>query len=135
VDWIVRLARLSGATVTVLAVVPPVPAMYGRHLCAQQGVDALLTTNTTLGRQMRWVAQWLVDWEVEATLLLRQGMPDQEIRREVAQGDYDLIAVADQPREWWRRCLARDWMASLLSWADQPVLIAKPFDGARDYAD
>jgi nucleotide-binding universal stress UspA family protein len=125
VDWVVRLARPSAASVTVLTVVPPVPALYGHRLCTQHGLDALLTTNTTLGRQMRRVTQWLVDWEVESTLRLRQGMPDQEIRHEVAQGDYDLIALADQPGEWWQRYLVRDWVASLLSWADRPVLIAK----------
>jgi len=127
VDWAVRLARPSGASVTALTVVAPAPAMYGRYARMQPGLDAVLTTNTPLGQQMRRVARWLVDWEVQATLLLRQGMPDQEIRRELAQGDYDLIAVADQPSEWWRRCLTRDWVASLPSWADRPVLIAKPF--------
>jgi nucleotide-binding universal stress UspA family protein len=100
--------------------------MYGRLMCMQQGLDALLTTNTTLGRQMHRVAQQLVDWEVESTLRLRQGVPDQEIRREVAQGEYDLVAVAEQPSEWWRRCLVKDWVASLLSRVDRPLLIVKP---------
>lgn len=134
-DWAVRLARPSGASVTALAVTPPAPAMYGQCARMQQGLDAVLATSTPLGRQMRRVARWLVEWDVRATLLLRQGMPDHEIRREVAQGDYDLIVVSDQYNEWWRRCLNRDWSACLPVWADQPVLFAKPLGGARDCAD
>ena len=135
VDWVVRLAWLSGALVTVLTVVPPVPAMYGRYPRMQQGLNALLTTNTSLGRQMRRVSQQFVNWEVEATLLLRQGIPDQEIRSEVVKGDYDLIAVADQSCGGWRHWLMRDWIASLLSWVDKPVLIAKNFGGVPLYGD
>jgi nucleotide-binding universal stress UspA family protein len=125
-DWVVRLARPSRAVVTVLTVVPPVPAMYNGYARMRQGLDTLLTTDTALGKHMRWVAQWLVEWELEVTLRLRQGAPDQEIRREVTQGDYDLIALADQPRSKWRRWLVGDWVTSLLSWAERPVLIAKP---------
>jgi nucleotide-binding universal stress UspA family protein len=134
-DWAVRLARPSGASVTALAVIPPLPAMYSRHVRMQQGLDAVLATNTPLGQQMRQVARRLVDWGVEATLLLRQGLPDQEIHREVVQGDYDLIVVADQTGAWWQRCLSRDWAASLSSWAERSVLLAKPFSGARGRAD
>jgi nucleotide-binding universal stress UspA family protein len=126
VDWVVRLARPSGAAVTVLAVVPPLPAMYNRRARMQQGLDALLTTDTALGWQMRRVARWLVDWEVEGRLRLRQGALDHQIRREVAEGDHDLIAVAAKPYGLWRRWLLRDSVASLLRWADRPVLIAKP---------
>ena len=105
-DWIVRLARPCGARVTVLAVVPPVPAMYDRCTRMQQGLDALLTTDTVLGRQMHRVAQRLVDLKVDATLRLRQGAPDQQIQLEVAEGNYDLITVAARPRSWWRRWLS-----------------------------
>jgi len=126
VDWTVRLARSSGAPVTVLAVVPPVPAMYNRFARMQQGLDTLLTTETPLGQSMRRVARWLVEWEVEGTLRLRQGAPDEQIHREVAEGDYDLITVAARPNDRAARWLLGDRIRSLLCWADRPVLIAKP---------
>jgi nucleotide-binding universal stress UspA family protein len=126
VDWTVRLARPSGALVTVLAVVPPVPAMYNGFARMQQGLDALLTTETALGQSMRRMARWLVEWEVEGTLRLRQGAPDEQIRREVAEGDYDLITVAARPDDRAVRWLLGDRVKSLLCWADRPVLIAKP---------
>ena len=135
VNWAVRLAQPSGATVTVLAVVPPVPAMYDRCKRMQVSLDALLTTDTALGRQMRQVAQCLVDWDLEATLRLRQGAPDEQIRCEVAEGDFDLIAVATQPHGRWRRWLMRDQVLSLLRWADRPVLVARPSGRGHDLAD
>ncbi len=135
VNWAVRLAQPSGATVTVLAVVPPVPAMYDRCKRMQVRLDVLLTTDTALGRQMRRVAQCLVDWDVEATLRLRQGAPDEQIRCEVTEGDFDLIAVATQPHDQWRRWLMRDQVLSLLRWADRPVLVARPSGKGHDLAD
>jgi len=126
VDWAVRLARPSQATVTVLTIVPPIPAMYNRLACIPQGLDALLTTDTVLGRQLRGVARRLVEWEVEGTLRLRQGIPDHEMYREVAQGDYDLLVLAGPAGAGWRRWLKGDWADLLLQWADRPVLLAKP---------
>ncbi len=129
VDWIVRLAQPSGARVTVLAVVPPVPVMYYGCTRMQQGLDALLTTDTVLGRQMQRMAQQLVGSQVDATLQLREGAPDRQIQQEVSEGDYDLVTVAARPRSWWRRWVLGDWVSPLLSWAVRPVLVAKPRAG------
>jgi len=124
VDWILRLARPSGAAVTALAVLPPVPAMYDQCARMQPGLDKLLSTDTALGRQMHRIARRLVDWEVKGTLRLRQGVPNQEIQLEVTREDYDLIVLAGRHRAAWRRWLIRDWVDSVLSWADRPVLVA-----------
>lgn len=126
IDWVVRLAAVSGAAVTVLAVVPPVPAMYGRRAGMDQGVAVLLASATPLGQQLRRAAQRLVDSEIEGTLRIRQGPPDWQICREMIQGDYDLIAAAAKPCRWWMRCLEGDLIDSLLHKADRPVLIARP---------
>jgi nucleotide-binding universal stress UspA family protein len=125
-DWVVRLAASSGSAVTILAVVPPVPAMYGQRAGMAQGLGALLASATPLGRQMRQAAQRLVDSEIEGTLRMRQGPPDWQICREIVQGDYDLIAAAAKPCRWWMRCLEGDPIDSLLHKADRPVLIARP---------
>jgi nucleotide-binding universal stress UspA family protein len=125
-DWVVRLVASSGSAVTVLAVVPPVPAMYGQRTGMDQGLAVLLASATPLGRQMRRAARRLVDSEIEGTLRLRQGPPDWQICREIIQGDYDLIAAAAKPCRWWMRCLEGDPIDSLLHKADRPVLIARP---------
>ncbi len=126
VDWVSLLARQSRSAVTVLAVVPPVPAMYGQRARMDQGLPALLTTETVLGQHLRRVAHHLVDWEIEGTLRLRQGPPDWQIRCEIAKGDYDLIALTARPRQWWLRWLEGDLVGLLLRWTERPVLIAKP---------
>lgn len=125
VDWAVRFARPAGATVTVLAAVPPVPLMYSGADSMQHGLAALLATNTPLGLQMRQAAQRLVDWEIEGTLRLREGAPDYQIRRELVEGDYDLITITAETHGKWLGRLVGDVIGPLLRWADRPVLIAK----------
>jgi nucleotide-binding universal stress UspA family protein len=126
VDWAIRLAQPSGSAVTVLAVVPPVPAMYGRQARLDQGLPLLLSSATPLGQQMGQAARRLVECEIEGTLKLRQGPPDWQICCEIVKGDYDLIALAAKPCRWWLRWLEGDVVLPLLSKADRPLLIARP---------
>jgi nucleotide-binding universal stress UspA family protein len=126
VDWVLRLVRQSGSAVTVLAVVPPISDMDDRRTYLDQGLPALLTTDTPLGRQMRQVIRHLVDRGIETTLRLRQGPPDWQIRREVAEGDCDLIAIAVRPDFWLLHRLGGDFLDHLLRWSDRPVLVARP---------
>jgi nucleotide-binding universal stress UspA family protein len=125
VDWALCLAGSGGATVTVLAVVPPVPAMYKGLSRLEGGLAELLTTDTALGRQMRCVAQQLVDRGIEGKLHLRQGAPVWEVRREAAEGGYDLIAVAAPHRDGLRRWFLGELTTSLLRVVDRPLLIAR----------
>ena len=81
----VRLARLSGATVTVLAVVPPGP---------ENSLAALLTTPSTAVSQ---AARQLVQAGIAATLRLRQGSLDCQLHREVIETDYDLVLIGSKP--------------------------------------
>jgi nucleotide-binding universal stress UspA family protein len=125
-DWVARLAKPSGSAVTVLAVVPPVPAMYGGRAGLDQGLPVLLKGNTPLAQQMCRAARRLVEFGIEGTLRLRQGAPDWQIGREIAEGDYDLIALAAKSRCWWLRWLEGDSVDPLLCRVDRPVLIARP---------
>jgi hypothetical protein len=126
VDWALRLGRASAAAVTALAVVPPVPAMYHGLGRMEQGMTALLATDTALGRRMHQVARRLAQCQVEGTLRLRQGAPDQQIGREVTEGGHDLVVMATRPCPWWLRQLRGDPICSLLSRVDRPVLLAEP---------
>ena len=126
VDWIVRLARLSGATATVFTVVSPVPAMYRGMARMQQGLTSLLAGDDTLGRQVRRAVQQLADWKIENTLRLCQGSPDLLICHEMVEGNYDLVVVAAECHNRWLRFLMGELVVPMLRWADQPVLIARP---------
>lgn len=125
VDWTLRLACQSTAAVAVLAVVPPVPAMYHGLSRMEQTLRSLLTTDTALGCQMRQVARRLVESGVHATLRLRQGALDEQICRETVEGDHDLIVMSTRPCRWWLRQLKGDPICSLLSRVDRPVLLAE----------
>lgn len=126
VDWALRLCRPSTAAVTALAVVPPVPAMYHGLPRMEQSLASVLGSDTALGRQMHHVARRLVECQVDGTLRLRQGALDQQICREVAEGDHDLIVMATRPCRWWLRQLKGDPICSLLSRVDRPILLAEP---------
>jgi nucleotide-binding universal stress UspA family protein len=127
VDWLVRLAQPSKTVATVLALVPASAAMYQHAVTYMPyGLADWLATDTPLGRQLRRITQQLVNWEVEGTLRFRQGSPSQQIQREVAEGNYDLITVAADSPDWWLRRLLGEVVNPLLHWADRPVLIARP---------
>jgi nucleotide-binding universal stress UspA family protein len=126
VDWTVRLAQPSGATVTVLAVAPDMPAMCREAVRAQYGLADWLATDTILGRQLRRIAQRLDHWGTAGTLRFRQGPPDRQIEYEVIEGDYDLIIIAPDPPGMWLRRLQGELVGPLLGKTDRPVLIAKP---------
>jgi nucleotide-binding universal stress UspA family protein len=126
VDWALRLGRAARGTVTVLAVVPPAPAMYDQRERLGYSLPALLSSDSVLARQLRGICRRLVDWEVEGALRLRQGVPEQQIRREVIEGDYDLLVMAAPSQARWRRYLEGDLVGSLLRWAGRPLLFARP---------
>jgi nucleotide-binding universal stress UspA family protein len=126
VDWALRLACPSTASVTVLAVVPPVPAMYHGLSRMEQTLRSLQRTDTALGCQMRQAARRLVASGVDSTLRLRQGGAEQQICREMDERDYDLAIMATNPCRWWLRQMKGDPICSLLKWARWPVLFVEP---------
>jgi nucleotide-binding universal stress UspA family protein len=126
VDWALRLARPAVADVTVLAVVPPVPGMYRGLSRMEQTLRSLLTTDTALGNQMRQAGARLVEAGVESTLRLRQGSPEHQVCREVAESAHDLIVMATNPCRWWLRRLKGDPVCWLLSRIDRPLLFVEP---------
>lgn len=131
VDWVVRLAQSADATVTILAVVPPVPAMYHGLSRMQQDLSTLLEANTELGRQMRHVARRLVDENVDAKLRLRQGRVDWEVQHEIIEADYELVVMTGDGRRRLGSRLSGGLVGSLLSKIDRPFLIATPAYSAQ----
>lgn len=125
VDWVIRLAQASGGAVTVLAVQPPLSGADSQALTGG-GLSDWLTTDTPLGQQLRRIAQQLVTWEIQGKLRFRQGLPEWQIKAEVAEGEPDLIILAADPDDWWLRRILGRLVGPLLDWADRPVLIAKP---------
>jgi len=124
-DWVVRLARPSGAAVTVLTVTPPMPVMYQYGRQMRPGLDVVMASDTTSGIWLRKLAKRLDKWDISGSFHLRQGEADWQIRQEVEEGDYDLIIVGAEPNQRFTRWLFGGVVGPLLRWADRPVLIAK----------
>jgi nucleotide-binding universal stress UspA family protein len=129
VAWAELLARKSGGRATILAVTPPVPAMYAGLRAMDHGLAAVLSTDTPLGHQMRQASRKLVESGIETTLKLREGGPDWQVSLEAVQGEYDLVVLAAQAgRPCWR-WLERGLVGEVVRSLDRPVLIAKPAPG------
>jgi nucleotide-binding universal stress UspA family protein len=92
----------------------------------EQGLTALLNTDTALGREMRRIARQLSDWEIDGTLRLRQGAPGWQLRLEVSAGHYDLVVMGADRSNRCLRWLIGGHTTPLLRLTSQPVLIAKP---------
>ncbi|MBN1146305.1 MAG: universal stress protein [Anaerolineales bacterium] len=121
--WAIRLAKASGAHVTILPVISPAPVVYSQMEAA---LPALLNSDCALGRKLRWAARRLVEWKIESTIHLRREIPGEQIRCEIVEGDHDLIVIPVEPRNLFDRWLLGELISPLLNWADRPILIAKP---------
>ena len=86
------LARLSGAAVTVLAVVPHGPPRSPSD--DEDDLATLLTTGSTVVGQ---AARHLVQAGIPATLRLRQGSLAHQLHHEVIGTDYDLVLIGSKP--------------------------------------
>jgi nucleotide-binding universal stress UspA family protein len=88
--WALRLARPSAAALTLLAIAPPQLQTGGESL-----LYLWLSTlgDAAVGRYLRRIARLVVDAGIQGRLRLRQGEPGQEIGREVAEEEYDLIVM------------------------------------------
>jgi nucleotide-binding universal stress UspA family protein len=126
IEWLVRLAQRCAASVTLLPIVPSLPAMYSLGNQIYAGPDVLLSSNTATGQQLRQVAHQLNQNLIEGELRLRQGEPDWQIRDEVIEGNYDLILIGEEPHGRVFRLLMGEIVSHLLSWVERPLLIAKP---------
>lgn len=122
--WGVRLARPSGAAVTVLAVQPTLSGLTSRAL-AKAGLADWLTSETPLGCQLRQITRERVDGDHEGRLRFRDGSPDEQIRHEVFESEPDLIIIAADSPNWLMRRVPGPLIGPLLGWADRPVLVAR----------
>jgi nucleotide-binding universal stress UspA family protein len=124
--WLAHLVQPGKMDVTILPLVPSLPAMYSLGNRVQTGLDVLLSPSTPSGNYLRYVAQQLKHWQIDGNLHLRQGDPDRQIRDEVAEGAYDLVVIGAEPHGQFYRALLGEMVKPLLRWIDRPLLIARP---------
>lgn len=125
--WAIRLAQASGAAITVLALIPQTSPMPSREARLQQDLAILFAHHTPLEQQMQHFSQQLQDAGLEASLRLRPGSPDRQIRAELSAQPYDLVITAAESKNWWLRRLLGESVEPVLRRANCPVLITKPY--------
>lgn len=118
-----RLAEEAGASVTVLHVTDPVPAMYTGLNAMDESLTELLQTDTPTARYLRWSADYLDRHGVDAQVVMRQGVAPEEILREARRGDYDLIVMGASTKGTLQRALSERVNQRILDEAPCPVLI------------
>jgi nucleotide-binding universal stress UspA family protein len=124
-EWALRLALVCDAPVTVLVISPAAPIMYREGGQVQTPLELLLTIDSPIGVQIRRVLRRLRDAGVEGRLQQHKGTPDEQIEREIAVGDHDLVIIAAEKRsKLWRWWLG-ELVEPLLRWLDRPILIVR----------
>ena len=123
-DWTVHLAQAAGSHVTILAVVPPVPAMYAHQARLSNDLPSLLTARSPLGRHLSCMAHKLADLRLEGTLRLRQGARDWQVRRDIEEANYDLVVLGLRSSPAWYESIQGGLVKLLLHHAGRPLLVS-----------
>jgi nucleotide-binding universal stress UspA family protein len=124
-EWTIRLAQALEADITVLVVSPAAPAMYREGGRVQASLDLLLATDAPIGIQLRRVIRRLQEADIEGRLQQHRGAPNEQIEREIAAADHDLVVIAaEKQSKFWRWWLG-ELVEPLLRWLDRPILIVR----------
>ena len=126
IAWVVQVALKSGASVTTLPLLAPLPPIFDGITLDQRSLVYLLGSTCPLGESLRRVSQYLAEQDIQGTLRLREGSIIEQIRQEVEECDYDLVVIAADTGRSIMRWIMGELVNPLLSLAEVPVLIAKP---------
>lgn len=129
--WAERFGVAANAHVSILPVVPPWPSLHRLSRSVQPKPGVLLAQGTPSGTLLAAMTQRLYRQHLSATISLRQGEPDWQIRFEVESGDPDLVIIAAETHSRLLRFLGGELVAPLLRWIDRPLLISVADSQAR----
>ena len=121
-----ELAKASGADVTLLHVITPIPSMYTGMDEIEETLEELLQTDTPTARHLRATAAILAESDIHAHMEVRQGDVTEEILQLSSAGHYDLILVGAPPvdsriKEWFMGDVTRN----LVNHAGCAVLVVR----------
>ena len=132
IDPAVRLtgsiAKGAAAPITVLHVLPEPPAIYARLPKMQETPDWILRSNSELGLNLRRARDTLQTLGVAAEVKLRHGVVLEEILREIAEGEYDLVVTGSALSRGLRTYMLGDVSREVVNRASCPVLVVRSRD-------
>lgn len=121
--WMVHLARLSGAVLTILHVVEPATLDYPLAEAARRHWSHWLETDTPQARHLKALLAQAQEAGITCHLRLRHGSVVREIIAEVGTGGYDLVGMGSPYSAHSLRRMFRPEVTSLVAAAiDQPLL-------------
>jgi len=130
-----KLASVFGASVTLLHVMPELPAIYAGLPRMAETADWLLNSNSELGLTLRRERDFLVNDGLNAEVLLRQGSVLEEILRQIRLGEYDLVVTGTALSRSLRTYVLGDISREIVNRSNCPVLVVrsqeKPGDPRR----
>ena len=93
---ILELAKAVGASITLFTVVPPIEFDYPEARVVKENWQRLAETDTIIGRTLRTGLDLAKSAGVNAKVKTRHGIVIDEIKAELATGDYDLVVMGSQ---------------------------------------
>mgnify|MGYP006284676823 CR=1 FL=1 len=93
---ILELAKITGASITLFTVVPPIEFDYPEARIVKENWNRLAETDTIIGRTLRIGVDLAKNANVPVAVNTRHGNVTDEINAEIAAGDYDLIVMGSQ---------------------------------------
>lgn len=88
-----QIAKGMEASVTLLHVMPELPAIYARLHRMEADAQSVLNSKSELGRNLRGQRELLESFGVPTEIRLRQGSVMEQIFREIKGGNYDLVVT------------------------------------------
>ena len=130
ISWALHLAETSVAEITILPVVPSLPILYRMGSSSQPELAVLLAPNTPIGRSVRQVVTAMAEAEIPGAVRQQRGPPVWQIRREMAEGNHDLLVIGVESGGRFYRWFVGALVPPLLRWNDFPILIVRTAEGA-----
>lgn len=124
VSWAEHLGVQAQAAVTLLPIIPAIPAMYRHGSRVQLPLPLLLDPHTACGHYLHLFCQRFLKQGIPSRISQRQGDPNHQIQEEVNAGVYDLVLIAAEPYSRIERWLLGELVSPLLRWIDRPLLVA-----------
>jgi nucleotide-binding universal stress UspA family protein len=122
----VKLARVTGAAVTLLTVVPPIDLDYPEAQKIRTNWQTLAETDTLPGRTLRKAIEAALEVEVTVRVVTRQGNVVEEIRAEIKEGNYDIICMGSPySAHSLRQLYSPNVTADVAEAAECPILTAR----------
>jgi len=123
INWTIQFARASQVAVSVLPLLLTSSSL--RSAAAPHSVQTLLETKDPLGQKMRHIAQRFSEDGIKGSFKLREGEPQDQLRRELLASNPNLVVIAaEQQSDLWQWVSVNKFVP-LLESIDCPVLISR----------